>query len=139
MEMSGVFPSHSLHRSSCTPIKALSRARVQTVHEYKPIHFVLVAPNRCCSYLQLGRTSSFILHTNCTSGPSVCTNCPSCALNWEATGFDSGQHAHLQLESPPHWRAHGVPHDSQHPVDVVLQTTSGCTRSFEHWVLLLVS
>ena len=52
------------------------RARVQIVHEYNPIHFVLVTPNRRCSYLQLGRTSSLILHTNCSSGPSVWTNCP---------------------------------------------------------------
>ena len=56
------------------------RARVQIVHEYNTIHFVLVTPNRRCSYLQLGRTSSLILHTNCSSGPSVCTNCPSCGL-----------------------------------------------------------
>ena len=52
---------------------------------------------------------------------------------WEAAELIVDNKPHLQLKSPPRWRAHDVPHDSQHPVDVVLQTTNGCTRSFGHW------
>ena len=59
----------------------------------------------------------------------------ACVL--KAAGFDRLQHSHLQLESPTPWNAHGLPHDNKHSVDVVLQSTSGCTRSFGHWLLLL--
>ena len=57
------------------------RARVQF------ILFVLVTPNRRCSYLQLRGTSSLILHTNFSSESCVWTSCPSCGLCLKSCGI----------------------------------------------------